>query len=378
MMNNKLIIERKNFEALLSALCQRGFTIIAPVLRENAIVYDEVTSSNELPIGWTDEQTPATYRLKKRNDNAVFGYVVGPHSWKKYLFPPHLKLFSAEKNGKGFVIEENHQQFTIPKYAFVGVRACELNAIQIQDNVFCNGQYVDANYKSQREKIFIVAVNCVQSGGNCFCTSMKTGPKVENNFDIALTEIVNEKEHYFIAEVGSEKGKVLLSEIPHREAEQKEMEKANQLVEQTANQMKRSLDTTNIKQFLYDNFDNPHWDEVALRCLNCANCTMACPTCFCTTVEDVTDLTGEHTERWRKWDSCFTMEFSYIHGGSIRASAKSRYRQWLTHKLSSWIDQFGTSGCVGCGRCITWCPVGIDITEEVKAMQHSKFSTTKK
>ena len=96
---------------------------------------------------------------------------------------------------------------------------------------------------------------------------------------------------------------------------------------------------------------------------------MVCPTCFCTTVEDGTDLAGESAERTRRWDSCFTIDFSYVHGGSVRLRSRSRYRQWMTHKLATWIDQFGSSGCVGCGRCITWCPVAIDITEEVAAIR---------
>jgi sulfhydrogenase subunit beta (sulfur reductase) len=96
-----------------------------------------------------------------------------------------------------------------------------------------------------------------------------------------------------------------------------------------------------------------------------------CPTCFCSTVEDVTDITGEHAERWQKQDSCFTMDFSFLHGGSVRASTRSQYRQWLTHKLATWIDQFDESGCTGCGRCITWCPVAIDLTEEVDAIRKS-------
>jgi formate hydrogenlyase subunit 6/NADH:ubiquinone oxidoreductase subunit I len=133
----------------------------------------------------------------------------------------------------------------------------------------------------------------------------------------------------------------------------------------------RHLDTAGLRDLLYENFEHPRWDNVAARCLSCANCTMVCPTCFCTTVEDVSDISGNHAERWRRWDSCFTQSFSYIHGGSVRTSAKSRYRQWMTHKLASWTDQFGTSGCVGCGRCITWCPVGIDITEEVRAIRES-------
>jgi ferredoxin len=86
-------------------------------------------------------------------------------------------------------------------------------------------------------------------------------------------------------------------------------------------------------------------------------------------VTDTTDLTGAVSERTRVWDSCFTASFSYVHGGSVRATIRSRYRQWLTHKLATWFDQFGTSGCVGCGRCITWCPVGIDITEEAAAIR---------
>jgi ferredoxin len=141
------------------------------------------------------------------------------------------------------------------------------------------------------------------------------------------------------------------------------------VVAQTASQMGRSLDTAGIKELLQGNPNHPRWDEVAERCLTCGNCTMVCPTCFCTTVEDHNDLTGTSAERVRKWDSCFTLDFSYVHGGSVRNSNKSRYRQWMTHKLASWIDQFGTSGCVGCGRCVTWCPVGIDITAEVAAIR---------
>jgi sulfhydrogenase subunit beta (sulfur reductase) len=142
-------------------------------------------------------------------------------------------------------------------------------------------------------------------------------------------------------------------------------------VSKASSAMGRKVDITNIKELLIRNSENHRWQQTAQRCLTCANCTMVCPTCFCTTIEDVTDLTGKEANRTRKWDSCFTMDFSYIHGGSIRPSVYSRYRQWLTHKFAAWHDQFGTSGCVGCGRCITWCPVGIDVTEEITAIRMS-------
>ncbi len=141
------------------------------------------------------------------------------------------------------------------------------------------------------------------------------------------------------------------------------------MAESTAAQMGRTLDVTDIRDLLYRNSEHPRWDEVADRCLTCGNCTMVCPTCFCASVDDVTDLAGEEASRERRWESCFTLEHSYVHGGSVRRSGKARYRQWMTHKLASWIDQFGTSGCVGCGRCITWCPVAIDITEEAAAIR---------
>jgi ferredoxin len=177
-----------------------------------------------------------------------------------------------------------------------------------------------------------------------------------------------------LVEVGTELGAEVLREVSHREAREEEKATAESVIARCSVQMGRSLDTTEIKELLYRNYEHPRWDDVAGRCLTCGNCTMVCPTCFCTTVEDFTDLSGEHAERRRRMDVCFTMDFSYIHGGSIRSSAKARYRQWMTHKLATWIDQFCVSGCVGCGRCITWCPVAIDITEEARVIRESELS----
>jgi len=368
-----VVLERDHLQRLLDVLGKRGYRVLGPTVRDSAVVYDDLTSLADAPVGWTDEQDGGTYRLKKGNDRALFSYVVGPHSWKKFLHPPVLRLWRAKTGGNGLQITEKDGE--APKSAFIGVRSCEIHAIAVQDKVFLNGEYSDPLYKARRQGLFIVAVNCGRAAGTCFCASMNTGPKATFGFDLALTEVLEAGRHYFVVEVGSELGAEILREVPHKAASAEEKATAERIVAKTAGQMGRTLDTRGIKELLYRNYENPRWDDVAKRCLTCGNCTLVCPTCFCVTVEDITDLTGEHAERWRKWDSCFTMDFSYIHGGSIRASAMARYRQWMTHKLATWIDQFGTSGCVGCGRCITWCPVAIDITEEASALRQSEHKS---
>ncbi len=371
----KSILKPEDLGLLITILQDRGYTVIGPSLQQGAIGYHELKSVNELPAGWTDQQEGGSYRLVKRNDDAWFGYNVGPHSWKNYLFPPSLRLWQANRKGKGFEINSDPDT-PEPKYAFFGVRSCEIHAIQIQDKVFLQGKHIDPAYLARRENNLIIAVNCGQAGGTCFCTSMNTGPKVTAGFDLSLTEIMDAGEHYFVTETGSETGAEILALLPTVSAGQREIELADALVAHTARSMGRVMETKGIKELLCDSFSSDRWNDIADRCLSCGNCTLVCPTCFCSTTEDVTDLTGEHTERWRKWDSCFNIEFSYIHGGSVRTSVQSRYRQWITHKLSTWIDQFGVSGCVGCGRCITWCPVAIDITAEVHAFQQLKDQLT--
>jgi ferredoxin len=298
---------------------------------------------------------------------ALFGYAVGPHSWKRFLHPPVERLWQARRDGTSFSVIENPP--APERLAFIGVRACELHAIAIQDRVFLAGQYRDQAYQVRRDHAFIVAVNCSQAGGTCFCVSMDTGPKVEAGFDLALTELIDQGRHSFVIEVGSVSGADLVDDLPHRAATEAEIVAAEEVVARTSAQMGRSLDTNGLKELLQSNPNHPRWDEVAERCLACGNCTMVCPTCFCTTVDDTTDLSGVTAERVRRWDSCFSLDFSYLHGGNVRNSTRGRYRQWMTHKLAHWFDQFGTSGCVGCGRCITWCPVGIDITEEAAAIR---------
>jgi ferredoxin len=253
-------------------------------------------------------------------------------------------------------------------FALLGVRSCDLHAIAIQDRVFLEGAYVDRDYSARREDAFLVAVHCGVPGGTCFCTSMGTGPRAESGFDLALTELVGD-EHRFVVEVGSDRGADVLVDLLAIPATPADVDAALGVTHEAIGLMGRHVESFDLRDLLARNVEHPRFDVTAERCLTCGNCTLVCPTCFCTSVDDVNVLETGAAERWRRWDSCYSVDYSYIHGGSVRPSPRARYRQWLTHKFGTWIDQFGTSGCVGCGRCITWCPVGIDVTEELTAIR---------
>ena len=368
------ILPKDRLDDLIRLLSQEGFEVIGPRIEQQAIVYGPIQSAKDLPIGWTDRQAPGSYRLERRPDNAYFGYAVGPHSWKKCLFPPALQLWQARRTGDSFEIHETKQD--PPRRALLGVRACELHAIAVQDRVFLDraGQFTDPYYARARERLFLIAVECEHPAGTCFCTSMGTGTQVPDQqpantgpafFDLALTEL----DDAFVVRAGSPAGRHMLHRLGLTAAAAEQVHEADRRVAAAANAMGRSLDVTDIRNLLHRNQEHPRWDNVADRCLSCTNCTLVCPTCFCSSVEDVTDLSLENAVRIRRWDSCFNPEFAQVHGGNFRPSIRGRYRQWLTHKFASWFDQFDVSGCVGCGRCITWCPVGIDVTEEITAIR---------
>jgi ferredoxin len=354
--------------ALVDALARAGYRVVGPTVRDGAIVLDELASADELPHGWTAVQDAATYRLEHRDDEQVFGWAVGPHSWKKELFPSRVRLLrvSAPGNRDAPAIEEEAPPER--PLAIFGARSCDLHAIAIQDRVFVGGAYVERDYAQRRAGAFVVVVNCGVPGGTCFCTSMGTGPRSEGGYDLALTEVL-EGGHRYVVEVGSERGRELLATLPARPAAEEDLSAALRVTDEAARRMGRHVDAMGLPELLARNREHPRFDDVAERCLTCGNCVLACPTCFCSSVEEVNDLVDGSAERWRTWDTCFSIDHSYIHGGSVRRSARSRYRQWLTHKFGTWFDQFGTSGCVGCGRCITWCPVGIDVTEELTAIR---------
>jgi len=365
--NQLYILERSNFQSLIDALKTAGYLPIGPKIQNGAVILGEIEHAENLPIGMRDTQKASSYKLENDSGGMLFGYSLGPQSWKKYLFPPTQNLFAVKRSKNGWKDVSINEK--IPDYAFLGIRPCEIKAIGILDEIFINGEFADPAYSARRRNNFILAVNCTLPGNTCFCASMGTGPRAKTGYDLAVTEIVKDSDHFFLVEIGSEKGAGIVQQIKVRPAAGTEIETAEAVMEKSAVSMKLAVNNTGLKELLQSNIDHSYWDKIASRCLTCGNCTMVCPTCFCTTVEDSTDLQGNEAFRRRTWDSCFTMDYSYIHGGSVRYSSAARYRQWLMHKFANWHDQFGSAGCVGCGRCITWCPAGIDITKEIRAFQ---------
>ena len=363
---SKAVLPLEGLGALVTALGAAGWEVWGPTVREEAIVLGRISSVDDLPRGVGDEQAPGRYRLRRREDGALFGYAASPHSPKKELLPPRVPLYSIRKNGQD--LEVQPPPTPERKLALLGARACELAAIGITDKVLSAGPYADGDYTARRARLLVIAVHCGSPAGTCFCVSMKTGPRARSGFDLALTELL-EPTHRFLLEVGTERGAAVLQGISTRPATPADLEADGQVTARAERSMGRALDTQGLPELLMANLEHRRWDQVAARCIGCANCTLSCPTCFCTSTEDVTDLSGAVATRTRRWDSCFAADFGYVVGGNARPTLRSRYRQWLTHKLATWHTQFGSSGCVGCGRCITWCPVGIDLTEEASAIR---------
>ena len=361
------ILPAAHFDALLTLLHEDCFDVRGPRVQGGALEIGKLPNAAALPQGCSATQEPGAWRLQHTGTPAWFGITHGGMSWKALLHPARTRLWSAERTADGFSVHEDAGP--AKPFAFIGVRACDLRAIAVQDNVLQRGPYVDAVYNARRNGAFLVTVDCAEPSGTCFCVSMGSGPAAGSGYDLALTELdAGSASHRFLVRTGSLAGEAVVQRLGLCEATHQDSASAKAIVEGASARMGRSMDATAARATLSANRESPHWQDVAQRCLSCGNCTMVCPTCFCTTVEDTSDLSGDIAERWRLWDSCFTFGFTHVAGGTVRESAGARYRHWISHKLLNLHEQFDESGCVGCGRCITWCPVGIDITAEVAAL----------
>ncbi len=362
----RIWLAKPRLQDLINLLRERGYRVVGPVSRDGAVVFDEIRSAAELPLGFREAQAPGSYQLEPSGGSDYFGVVNGPGSLKRFFFAPREQLIEIDLEGRSFRTREIPP--AAPPTAFLGVRACDLAAVALQDRIFLHDLYADPHYQARRRGVLLIAVNCTRPAATCFCASLDTGPEARSGFDLALTEF----DDGFLARAGSPAGEELLAALGGQVADAARSAREAEALRACAARMERSLATADLPELLYENLDHPRWDEVAERCLSCTNCTMVCPTCFCHDERDEPTLDGQRSVRVREWDSCFNRDHAQVHGKNFRPHIRDRYRQWLVHKVASWIDQFGSSGCVGCGRCITWCPVGIDLTEEVAAIRDSR------
>ncbi len=362
-MSESMEMPKARLAELIALLQGDGYAVIGPVARDGGVAFQEIGGIADLPAGMRDEQEAGRYRLVEGSKGEIFGIVNGAGSLKPFFFAPEETLLEIRREGRGFRVDEVAPARR--RLAFLGVRACDLAALRIQDRIFLEDRFRDAHYAARRADVLIIAVNCTRSASTCFCASMKTGPEAATGFDLAMTEM----DDCFVVRGGSARGEAIVARLGLPAASPERVSAARARIDECAASMKRRMDTSDLPAMLYERAESPRWREVAARCLSCTNCTMVCPTCFCHAVVDQEEIDGNMSRRVRNWDSCFSLEHAHIHGINFRPKIQDRYRQWLTHKLASWIDQFGTSGCVGCGRCITWCPVGIDLTEEVAAIR---------
>lgn len=361
----KVLIEKNQLNEIFEIL-KREYKIVAPVLKDNVIQLSYVENIEELPFGYEEIEEKNFYRVEKSDENYLFTYVRPSIPYKRYLNPPEFTFLKVYKENGKLRFEEYKR---IEKLAFFDIRSCDLKGISILDDVFLyKNDFPDSFYKEIRENLFIVAVSCIKPSNVCFCASIGISPKPKENFDILITEL----EDKLLIETKTEKGKDVVKKLKYKMATEEEIKKAEEIEKICIDKMKRKMDINGFSEILYKNIESSIWEEIGKRCLACTSCTQLCPTCFCFDIIERNDIEKGISERVRIYDSCFNPSFATVHKFNIRESIASRYRQWYMHKFAYWKDQFNQIGCVGCGRCITWCPAYIDVTEEEKIIRNLK------
>jgi sulfhydrogenase subunit beta (sulfur reductase) len=357
------LLPGERLDALFAALGADGRQVIGPTVVDGAIVLGELASVDDLPVGLGLETAPGRARIVDRGDRRRFSYAVGPTSLKPLVFPPRVEALAFEVRPDG----SPGIRLAVPErrpVAVLGARACDLAALACQDHVLRDGPAVDPDYAARRSDLLVVAVECAVADDTCFCASMGTGPEVTGGADLVLHEL----DSGFTIRSGSPAGSRILDRLDLAPASPAEIDAAGVQVRAARTMQTHGVMADGLAERLLCALDHPRWDDVAARCVACGSCTLVCPTCFCTGLVVGSDLDGGKASATRTWDSCFTEGFGQVAGGSFRPRHRDRYRQWLTHKFATWWQQFGSSGCVGCGRCVAWCPVGIDVRDELAAL----------
>jgi sulfhydrogenase subunit beta (sulfur reductase) len=337
---NAKVIKKEDIADFLDTLL-KDYEVFAPVKRDRLVVFDQIHSGREAFLTFT-----AT--------------VMSP---KEILLPQSETLFTYSSTDSAADLEVPSGREK-PRLIF-GIHPCDVKSLVFLDRIFNEEEYKDVYYLERRKGMVVVSMGCIKPRLTCFCTSVGGGPFSTEGSDLQLVDIGDE----YVVQVLSDKGEKLLGKARLEDAGEDKVSLMRRVAEDAEASMAPKLNIDGLKEKLDKMFDDPIWDVLTEKCLSCGVCTYLCPTCYCFDIVDEARVSGG--ERIRLWDSCqfplFTLQAS---GENPRPTSKERYRQRIMHKFSYLIDNCGRIGCVGCGRCVTECPVNLDIRQIITAISN--------
>ena len=316
------MIAKSDLARLVSRGVSAGYRVYAPVKREQKVYMEETVDGSALELD----------------------HVVTVNGVKDIMLP------RCEALARFRVDEISVQPIEEPagKRLIFGGRPCDAASLVILDPILMD-PVRDSRYARKREETTIVTVACSRADGACFCESMGYGPHDETGSDVIF---LPSGDSYLVRAL-SDKGRALLSELGLEADAGGEPDAPPQLT--------RKVSTEGLKDWLDRNFESEKWRDVSINCISCGTCYYLCPTCHCF---DITDEAGvSKGERYRIWDCCSFSGFTQMAGHQPRVGRHARYRQRIMHKFKYTVDNVDLVACVGDGRCIRHCPVGVDIGE---------------
>ncbi len=300
---------------------KKEYELIGPTRKNGVLTFDRINVPEDLVL---DKQTD--------------------YSPKKFFLPPKEAIMGYDKKG---IISNISKE----KRAII-MHPCDANSLLITDRLFLD-EMPDPYYEARRKNTLLVVFKCLKPDKNCFCTSMNTSETT--NYDLYFIDVGDK----YIVSVNSDKGRAITSK--------------SKLFSPV---LREGFIKVNCEKKLFEptkldsKFPDSVWKEGSDKCLYCNACTIACPNCMCFDIKDVPDLSGESGSRIREWDSCKRPDFTEVAGGFVFRDEKlHRFKHRIYHKLKYYRDRHGRNMCVGCGRCITVCPAGIDFVDIVNKIR---------